>query len=75
MYKEKGTGLMGIKRARRDRRLLGVCGGIAHTYGWNPSLVRAATMLLAVIIPGPSLVPTLLGYLALGLILPRSDEY
>jgi len=64
-----------IKRARRDRRLLGVCGGIAHTFGWNPTMVRVATMILAVIIPGPSLVPTLLGYLALGLVLPKSNEY
>ncbi len=64
-----------IKRARRDRRLLGVCGGIAHTFGWDPTMVRAATVILAIIIPGPSLAPTLLGYLALGLVLPRSDDY
>ncbi len=71
----RGTQMTMIKRAREDRRLLGVCGGIAHTYGWNPTVVRAATVLLAVIIPGPSLVPTLVGYLALGLILPKSDTY
>ncbi|MDP9379389.1 MAG: PspC domain-containing protein [Chloroflexota bacterium] len=27
-----------LKRARHDRRLLGVCGGIAHTYGLDPTL-------------------------------------
>ncbi len=64
-----------IKRAHRGRRLLGVCGGIAHTYGWDPTMVRAATVILAIIIPGPSVVLTGLAYLALGLILPKSDTF
>ncbi len=64
-----------IKRARQDRRLLGVCGGIAHTYGWDPTMARAATVILAIIIPGPSVVLTGLAYLALGFILPKSDEF
>jgi phage shock protein C len=66
---------MNIKRAKRDRWILGVCGGVAHTYGWSPGAVRLATAVLAVIIPGPSLVATLLVYLLLGAILPESEEY
>ena len=66
---------MGIKRAKRDRWILGVCGGIAHTFGWNSGAVRLATAVLAVIIPGPSLVATLLVYLLLGAILPESEEF
>ena len=66
---------MNIKRATRDRWILGVCGGVAHTYGWSPGAVRLATAVLAVIIPGPSLVATLLVYLLLGAILPESEEY
>lgn len=64
-----------LQRARRDRWILGVCGGIAHTYGWNPLAVRVATIVLAIAIPGPSLLATFAVYLVLGLLLPRSDVY
>ncbi len=66
---------MNIKRAKKDRWILGVCAGVAHTYGWSSGAVRLATAVLAVIIPGPSLVVTLLVYLLLGAILPESEEY
>jgi hypothetical protein len=33
--------MMGLKRAKRDRWIMGVCGGIAHRYGWN-STVKAS---------------------------------
>jgi phage shock protein C len=65
----------GVKRARRDRWWMGVCGGIAHTYGWRPNAVRLAAAILAIAIPGPSLVFSLLAYLALGILLPESDEF
>lgn len=62
-----------LSRARHDRRFLGVCGGIAHTYGYDPTLVRLATAILSVAIPGPSLVVTLLGYVILGIALPVDE--
>jgi phage shock protein PspC (stress-responsive transcriptional regulator) len=52
-----------------------VCGGIAHTYGTSATGVRLLTVLLAIIIPGCSVVPTFLVYLGLGVILPESDEF
>ncbi len=66
---------MGIKRARRDRWLLGVCGGVARSQGWSPGLTRLATAVLAIAIPGFSLVPVLLIYIVLGAILPESEEF
>lgn len=66
---------MDIKRAKRDRWLLGVCGGIAYHYGWNSNLVRLVTAVLAVAIPGISVVPVLIIYIILGAILPESEEY
>ena len=66
---------MKFKRAKRDRWILGVCGGLAHTYGWSSGAVRLATVVLAIIIPGPSLVATLAVYLLLGAILPESEEF
>jgi phage shock protein C len=64
-----------IKRAKRDRWILGVCGGIAHTYGWSSNLVRLAAVVLAIIIPGFSVIPVIATYILLGAILPESEEY
>ena len=66
---------MGIRRAKRDRWILGVCGGVAHRFGWSPGAVRLATAVLAVIIPGISVVPVLLIYFLLGAVLPESEAY
>ncbi len=54
---------------------MGVCGGIAHAFGWNSNLVRLATVILAIIIPGFSAVPVLLLYILLGMMLPKSEEF
>jgi phage shock protein PspC (stress-responsive transcriptional regulator) len=37
-----------LRRSRRDRMLGGVAGGIAQTYGWDPTLVRLAWVVAAV---------------------------
>jgi phage shock protein C len=66
---------LNFRRARRDRWILGVCGGVAHTYGWSPGAVRLATAVLAVIVPGFSVIPILAIYVLLGAILPESEEY
>ncbi|HEX2183183.1 MAG TPA: PspC domain-containing protein [Rubrobacteraceae bacterium] len=66
---------MGIKRAKRDRWILGVCGGVAHTYGWSSNMVRLATAVIAVIIPGPSTLLAFVVYLLLGAILPETEEF
>ncbi len=66
---------MRIRRATRDRWIMGVCGGIAHTYGWNSNVVRLLTAVLAIIIPGFSLIPVILIYILLGAILEETQEY
>jgi phage shock protein C len=64
-----------IRRATRDRWVMGVCGGIAHTYGWNSNVVRLVTVVLAIAIPGFSLIPVILIYILLGAILEETQEY
>ena len=64
-----------FKRAKRDRWIMGVCGGIAHRYGYSSIMVRLMTIILAVIIPGFSVVPVLLVYFLLGYLLPETDEF
>jgi len=64
-----------LKRATHDRWFMGVCGGIAHEYGWDPKLVRIATIILAVALPGPGTTLAFMGYIALGILLPKSKEF
>jgi phage shock protein C len=66
--------VLNIERAKRDRWLLGVCGGIAHRYGWNPNLVRLVTVILGIFLPGPNVI-VVVAYIVLGLILPESEEF
>lgn len=66
---------MGIRRAKRDRWIYGVCGGVARHYGWNSTAVRAVVVLLAIIIPGISVVPAVLIYILLGYLLPEAEEF
>ena len=66
---------MGFRRAKRDRWLLGVCGGLARSQGWNSNVVRLATAVLSIAIPGISLVPVLVVYIILGATLPESEEF
>jgi phage shock protein C len=54
---------------------MGVCGGIAHTYGWNSNVVRLVTAVLAIAIPGFSLIPVILIYILLGAIFEETQEY
>jgi phage shock protein PspC (stress-responsive transcriptional regulator) len=66
---------MGMKRAKRDRWILGVCGGIGHSLGFSPLGVRLIFILLAIFLPGVGILIDILGYLGLGLLLPESDEF
>ena len=63
---------MGIRRARRDRWISGVCGGIAHRFGWSSTAVRAVTVLSAIFIPGPNVV-VILAYALLAFVLPEEE--
>ena len=64
-----------LRRAKRDRWIMGICGGIAHHYGYSSIVVRMAVIVLAVIIPGFSVIPVLLAYFLLGYLLPDTDEF
>jgi len=66
---------VGFRRAKRDRWVLGVCGGLARSQGWNSNVVRLVTAVLAIAIPGISLIPVLFIYGILGYLLPESEEF
>ena len=66
---------MRFQRAKRDRWVFGVCGGLARQQGWNSNVVRLVTAVLAIVIPGFSLIPVLAVYIILGFTLPESEEF
>ena len=66
---------MDLKRATRDRWIFGVCGGIAHAYGIGSNVVRLIVAIVAVIIPGVSVIPALVIYVLLGIFLPETEEF
>ena len=66
---------VGLYRSKYDRWVVGVCGGLAHQFGINATLVRVVTMILAVIVPGISFVGVVLIYVVLGILLPESDAF
>jgi len=66
---------LNFERSKSDRWIRGVCGGVANAYGWNSNVVRLATVVIAVIIPGPSTLLAFAIYLLLGFILPESEEF
>lgn len=64
--------MMGIRRAKRDRWISGVCGGIAHRYGWSSNAVRLVVVLLTIFIPGPNVL-VVLAYALLAFLLPEEE--
>jgi phage shock protein C len=56
-----------LARSTHDKMVLGVCGGIAHTYGWDPTLVRIITLVLLL----PLHLILIAAYLILALVMPK----
>ena len=57
-----------LLRSRGDRRLAGVCAGIAEYFGWDPTLVRVAWIVLTLL--GGS---GILLYLIMWLVMPEAS--
>lgn len=61
-------------RSTTTRWIFGVCGGLADHFGWNPTIVRIATVVGAVALPGISTMIIVALYIALGLLVPTQDQ-
>jgi phage shock protein PspC (stress-responsive transcriptional regulator) len=57
-----------LQRSRGNRTIAGVCGGIADYYGWDPTLVRVAWIVLTLL--GGS---GILLYLVMWLVMPEAS--
>lgn len=67
-----GAKSMALHRTTHDRIIGGVCGGIARSLDWDPTLVRIGYVLLSVLSVA---FPGLLVYIVLWIIMPQSYEY
>lgn len=54
-----------LHRSTTDKKIAGVCGGIAHAMGWDPTTVRLA-FALSMLLPGPQV----LAYLVAWVVMP-----
>ena len=59
-----------LYRSRRDRMLAGVAGGLAETWGADPSLVRIIWALLVILTGGAAL----LVYIVMAIVVPEEDQ-
>jgi phage shock protein C len=62
---------MALTRSRRNRMIAGVCGGLAQSLGWDPTLVRVLYVLVSVI---SAAFPGILVYLVLWVVMPQSPD-
>ena len=62
---------MGLQRSKKDRMIAGVCGGIAKTLGWDPTLVRVTYVLASIL---SAAFPGILVYIILWVIMPEEND-
>lgn len=61
-----------IRRLKREKRIAGVCGGLARAIGIDAAYIRLAWLAMAVVPPFPHILIILL-YAALAVIIPEED--
>jgi len=57
-------------RKSRDRMIAGVCGGIAAWFGWDPTMVRIAYVVLSIVSVA---FPGIIVYLVVWVIMPPPE--
>lgn len=62
---------MPLQRSRKNRRIAGVCGGIAEWLGWDPTIVRVLYVLVSLL---SAAFPGTIVYLVLWFAMPRAPE-
>ena len=60
---------MALQRSRENRKIAGVCGGIAERLGWDPTVVRVLYIIVSIC---SAAFPGILVYIILWLVMPKS---
>ena len=61
---------MALQRSRRNKVVAGVCGGIAHWLGWDPTAVRILYVLLSFF---SAAFPGIIVYIILAFVMPLEE--
>ena len=61
---------MALSRDPSNRMIAGVCSGISHQYGWDPTVIRLLAVILALI---TAVLPFIVVYVILWIIMPESS--
>jgi|GEM_PF-560436 len=59
-----------LYRSTRDRKLWGICGGLAEMTGWDATLLRILLIIITILTHGAALFV----YLISGFVIPKSPE-
>lgn len=59
-----------LYRSRTDKKLLGICGGVAEYFNADPTLVRLTAVVLVLITGGAGVIAYLVG----GIVIPEKPE-
>lgn len=61
---------MALQRSTQDSMIAGVCGGIAESLDWDPTLVRVLYVLVSLF---SAAFPGILVYIILWIVMPRAN--
>ena len=64
----KGSSMKRIYLSEKDKRIFGVCGGIAEAYDIDPTIIRLAAVFLCV---ATWIIPVVVTYLVGWLVIPK----
>ena len=62
---------MPLQRSRENRKIAGVCGGIAEWLGWDPTVVRVLYIIVSICSVA---FPGILAYIILWLVMPKAPR-
>lgn len=62
---------MPLQRSRENRKIAGVCGGIAEWLGWDPTVVRVLYIIVSICSVA---FPGILVYIILWLVMPKAPR-
>jgi phage shock protein PspC (stress-responsive transcriptional regulator) len=60
-----------LARSKHDKVIAGVCGGIAESFGWSPTVVRIAYVIVSILSVA---FPGILVYLLLWFLMPPAAD-
>lgn len=71
MNKQNGSGIKRLYLSAEDKKLSGVCGGIAEFIGVDSTVIRLAWIIITVL---TGVLPGIIGYIIAAIVIPSQPE-